>query len=272
MAEPNWKDTVSEWFSRDKVAGDWDTMYRDGTPKLDEHAFRLRRDFAVRLVQERIPQNGRILDLGCGTGALLSGLLQTGRDAVGLDYAPDMLTLARQRLQASGHSDHRILRGDASRLPFPTGIFDAVLCLGVISYQPDYLPVLREIRRVLNPSGNAVALVTFRNVYSPVASDPWEGTKALGRWLLRRQVPRDEGFGRRLDPRVVRADLLVHGLEPEAFEGIGLGPPKLAGRALARGRAAIRFSDGATHLLTSLGAAALVRWAGDVSMFVCRPR
>ena len=65
------------------------------------------------LVRGRSP--GRMLDLGCGTGATAIYLAQHGWDATGVDFAPEAIEGARARAAASG-SSARFLVGDVTRL------------------------------------------------------------------------------------------------------------------------------------------------------------
>lgn len=99
-----------------------------------------------------------VLDLGCGDGRVAWMLRELGRlgpDPVGMDYAERQLRLAdRLDVHAS------LVRSDGGRLPFADESFRSLLCNGVICSIPDdFRPVLREIRRVLAPSGRAVITV-----------------------------------------------------------------------------------------------------------------
>lgn len=266
MKPSDWK--VDEWFSTDREAGRWNDMYTTADPRPEEESFRRRRDYAVSLVSDRAPKGSRVLDLGCGTGAVVAELARAGYAVTGLDYSPDMLQYARRRLDDQDLGADKLLRGDASRLPFPDEGFHCVVCLGVISYQVDYTTVLREVRRVLVPG--STALITFRNVFHPIFSDPWEATKALGRYVVRRERPHAVGMGRALHPTDVRHDIEAAGLRCEDFLGIGLGPPKIGGRQLIGDRAAIKIDRQASRMLRRMGLRRAEAWCADVAMFVCR--
>jgi len=262
------EDERERWFAADRAGSRWDDIYRDGPPRPEEDNFRLRRDFAVGLVEGVTPVDRPVLDLGCGAGAALAELVARGRTVAGLDYSRDMLGFAKERLRARGLDTGMLVRGDASVLPFPSRAFACVICLGVISYQDDYLPILREIRRVLVPGG--VALITFRNLFNPLVSDPWQAAKAIGRLVLRRRRAPDRSLGRFLNPAEVEREIERVGLHVERFEGIGLGPFKLAGRQLLSDRASIRLSRAASASLDRVGLGWTRRWSADVAMFVCR--
>jgi SAM-dependent methyltransferase len=91
---------------------------------------------------------GRCLEVGCGTGAYGSRLRDLGWRPVGVDLSAGMLRHARGRLP--------VVQGDAVRLPFATGTFDAVTSVMVHTDLPDYAPVLAEVHRVLRPGGRFV--------------------------------------------------------------------------------------------------------------------
>lgn len=95
--------------------------------------------------------HGAVLDLGCGTGELLSAAV--GRwpegDWAGLDLSENMLCAARTKL-----GDRvELVRGDAAELPFADGRFQAVVCSDSFHHYPEPDRVLEEVRRVLQPGG-----------------------------------------------------------------------------------------------------------------------
>ena len=259
---------IEHWFSTDRVGDRWDGLYDDRPTRVEEDNFQLRRDFAIDLVEERVPAEGRILDLGCGAGPVLAELLRRGHDTVGVDYSPDMLSFARARLRRLGFERPVLFRSDAAALPFADGAFDCVLALGVISYQDDYSFVLREIRRILVPGG--LSLITFRNVFNPLASDPLKAARALGRYLVRRERPRQQGLGRFLDPHEVQREIEAADLACERFHGIGFGPFGVGGLPVFRDRSSIRISRALGGVLDRLGSDRTLMLSADVAMFVCR--
>jgi SAM-dependent methyltransferase len=91
----------------------------------------------------------RILEVGCGGGALLSHLAALGpRDVVGVDWLRTSVELVRQ----SG-AQARVLQGDACALPFSDATFDKVVAQHLIEHFEDTNRVLSEWRRVLRPGG-----------------------------------------------------------------------------------------------------------------------
>jgi ubiquinone/menaquinone biosynthesis C-methylase UbiE len=106
---------------------------------------------------------GCILDVGCGPAVIETELLQRGLDVVGVDISIEMLRHGLDRLATSPYRAHcQLVPGDVERLEFADGTFDAVACMGVLEYVPDYTRALREIHRVLREGGLAVISVPNR--------------------------------------------------------------------------------------------------------------
>ncbi|WP_026328078.1 class I SAM-dependent methyltransferase [Streptomyces sulphureus] len=98
----------------------------------------------------------RILDAGCGSGALFAALRDRGAVVAGIDASAGMLAVARRRL--GEEADLHV--GDLSeRLPFDDGAFDDVVASLVLHYLEDWGPTLAELRRVLRPGGRLIASV-----------------------------------------------------------------------------------------------------------------
>ena len=104
---------------------------------------------ALALKRAELRPGLRALDMGCGRGELLHQLKKAGVEAVGADYAPAALGLAKKTSKAP------VLRADARRLPFEGASFDRVFFLGVIDHLPDdaLRACFAEFRRVLRPGG-----------------------------------------------------------------------------------------------------------------------
>ena len=92
----------------------------------------------------------RVLDLGAGTGVASDALLEVGTQPVGVDLAVEML----QHRQASRPPG---VAGDAQRLPFRTGVFDAIVAAFSLNHVPDLLGTLTGCRRVLRAGGPRLA-------------------------------------------------------------------------------------------------------------------
>ena len=102
----------------------------------------------------------RVLDVACGTGVVASVAAErVGAEGLvaGVDLNPGMLAVARST--PAGGAPITWHEAPADALPFPDGSFDIVLCQLGLQFFPDRVGALREMGRVLAPSGRALVLV-----------------------------------------------------------------------------------------------------------------
>lgn len=103
---------------------------------------------------------GRVLDLGCGTGRNLPFLAAASRP-VGLDPCMETLRAARRRSPGTP-----LVLGAAERLPFRAAVFDTVVSGLVFCSVEEPLRALGEVRRVLVPAGTLRMLEHVRATVS----------------------------------------------------------------------------------------------------------
>lgn len=117
-----------------------------------------------------------VLDVGCGTGAVLELLHgeYPEKRLTGLDLTPRMIEVAR----AKQLENVRFIVGDAEALPFESRSFDAVLCSNSFHHYPHPERFFAEVARVLRPGGrlilrdytsNDVAVWLMNNIELPLA-------------------------------------------------------------------------------------------------------
>ena len=103
---------------------------------------------------------GSALDIACGSGKLTADLARLAGAAgrvVGLDFSPQMLEVARRE-----HPRLEFLEGDALNLPFEDASFDASTIAFGLRNLADPVRGLREMLRVVKPSGRVVVLEFVR--------------------------------------------------------------------------------------------------------------
>lgn len=154
------------------------------------------RDIAGALLrQARLPSQGTLLDVGCGSGQTMSWFLcdHAGWAAVGIDVSSDAVTAAR----ASGHA---VMLGRADATPIPDASVDLVISLDVLQHLPldggDNAAFV-DFLRVLKPGGTLL-IRTNAQSFPRLPEDPVNDY-------------------RRYDPRDLRAKLVKAGFEIVSF-------------------------------------------------------
>ncbi len=115
---------------------------------------------APRLVHfAGLPDRGRILDVGCGTGSLAFAIAERKRHAhvVGIDSSKEYVAYASSRNPFPDQVAFAV--GDAQQLEFADATFDAIVSSLAINFIPDTKKALLELRRVTKPGGNLSAAV-----------------------------------------------------------------------------------------------------------------
>jgi SAM-dependent methyltransferase len=104
---------------------------------------------------------GRVLDIGCGTGALLDQLQDCSTELWGVDVSPEALKYCSLR----GH--RKLVLADATNTPFHSEYFDVITAIGLIEHLERDVDFLIELKRLLKPDGVLILLTSsFRSLWS----------------------------------------------------------------------------------------------------------
>lgn len=150
-----------------KGAYHWDD-YFGGLRRMNAYT-RARYDIVCECVREaKPPQDGRLLDLGCGDGAL-AGVLHSHLKlpVVGVDTSEKGLALAKRMFANRGFvGEFRLI--SSYDTGFQDSSFNVVVCSDVIEHVDDPRAMLREILRVLVPGGRLVITTPIKFSETPI--------------------------------------------------------------------------------------------------------
>lgn len=100
----------------------------------------------------------RLVDIGTGTGRVLSLLSSRVQRAEGIDQSHEMLTIARANLNRAGVENANVRKGDAAALPLEDGVADLVVIHQVLHYVDNPDRVIAEAARILRPEGRLIVV------------------------------------------------------------------------------------------------------------------
>ncbi|SFE91387.1 demethylmenaquinone methyltransferase / 2-methoxy-6-polyprenyl-1,4-benzoquinol methylase [Paenibacillus algorifonticola] len=140
------------------------------------------RKFTMRKMNVQRGQTA--LDLCCGTCDWTISLAQASESGAisGLDFSQNMLNVGQQKVkQLSLDKQITLVQGNAMQLPYEDNSFDYVTIGFGLRNVPDYLQVLKEMRRVVKPGGQVVCL--------ELSKPGWQPFKALYYLYFERILP-----------------------------------------------------------------------------------
>ncbi|SFX00862.1 demethylmenaquinone methyltransferase / 2-methoxy-6-polyprenyl-1,4-benzoquinol methylase [Thermoactinomyces sp. DSM 45891] len=146
------------------IAKDYDRM----NTLLSFRRHKAWRKFAM--IKMNVQPGQTALDICCGTCDWTLALAEASGhgNIVGLDFSSNMLEIGRQKVQESGHGDQiELVQGNAMSLPFEDSSFDYVTIGFALRNVPDYVQVLKEMKRVVKPGGLVVSLELSKPTWKP---------------------------------------------------------------------------------------------------------
>jgi SAM-dependent methyltransferase len=140
----------------------------------------------ARLLDDSIPGDARIVEVGCGTGQTSLYLARADRQVVALDLSREALKLGAAAARRYGIDSIAFVEADLNRLPLRDGVFDVVYSSGVLHHTPDPRAAFARIARAVRPGGTIVI-----GLYNRVARLPLRARRLVARLTGNRWVPFD---------------------------------------------------------------------------------
>ena len=131
----------------------------------NDHWAHLTRQFIEPLLNAAgVSQGKKVLDVASGTGMVSEKILERKATAIGIDFAPEMVKLARH-----AYPQIEFLEGDAQQLPFDDASFDCVVMNFGMLHLPQPRLAMKEAYRVLRKKGRYAFTVWASAINSPTA-------------------------------------------------------------------------------------------------------
>jgi SAM-dependent methyltransferase len=160
-----------------------------GYPPRDSlEALRARGDRSrfARLLDEAIPGDARVVDVGCGTGQMPLYLARADREVVGADLCLASLRLGAAAARRFGLEQVRFVETDLHSPGLAPAAFDVVVCSGVLHHTPDPRRAFAALAALARPGGIVVV-----GLYNAIARLPLRLRRAAARLTGYRWIPFD---------------------------------------------------------------------------------
>jgi ubiquinone/menaquinone biosynthesis C-methylase UbiE len=152
-----------------------------------------------------LPKSARVLDVGCGAGVpVVRFLVESGFDVIGIDFAENMLRLARKNVPKAV-----FIEGDMNKLYFAENSFDGLTAFYSIIHVPreKHSALFQSFHRILKPDG---IMLVCMGPDEWEATDEYQGTTMFwSQWSREKslQLVRDAGF------QIISDQILLRGGE-----------------------------------------------------------
>ena len=139
-------DELKQLYSAEYFEGGDFRCGHEGSAFAQETLDHLVSEHTLDEIQALMP-NGKLLEVGCASGAFLNAARKRGYDVEGVELSEDASRIAREKFGI------QVFQGDLLDARFDNGAFDVVYMGDVIEHLPDPLATLAELHRIIRPGG-----------------------------------------------------------------------------------------------------------------------
>jgi SAM-dependent methyltransferase len=208
------------YYFKPRDEGGFSEYWRKGD--LREHAALVDAETTLSVVVGYMPDQGAILDAGCGVGRWTSYLRNKGYRAIGLDKNRQGLTMGRANV-----SQFPAVCADVLQTPFRDKAFGAVISFGLVEhFEQGPSGALAEVHRIVRPGGLVLVSVPYNNLVRKLVVNPLYRLRNMKRRLLGYELAFSEY---RFSAREMRGFLKESGFEVCACYPDEFVPPKSKG-------------------------------------------
>jgi SAM-dependent methyltransferase len=146
-------------FANAEQSARWNDRAGRSWAELSDMLDRLLGPFVPLLLEEIAPVAGRrIIDVGCGAGALTLAAAERGASAVGVDISGPLIEAAKARARPLGTAAAQFVQGDAQTHGFDAHGFDALISRFGVMFFADPVAAFRNLRSAVRPGGRLACL------------------------------------------------------------------------------------------------------------------
>ena len=174
---------------------------------FEEHLSLCELQLTTDLLLEHLPEDGPVLEAGCGLARWVIFLRKRGFKVLGVDVSHETLQTTHRHA-----ADAPVATGDVLLMPFKDETFAAVLSFGVVEHLEEMLPAaFQEMRRVLKEDGLLFLAVPFVNPLRRIVVHPYIRARNLARRMRGVELVFDEC---RYSKDEVKRLMVQNGFEP----------------------------------------------------------
>ena len=193
-------DALEKWAGAMDDIG-WDFSAPGWLDAMGDRGDATRRHVLDAPMLAALPDQGRVIDIGCGEGRFCRMMNARGLEPVGLDPTSELIGAAKSKDPAGSY-----VQASGEALPFENECFDAaVFYLSLIDI-PDFRSAIAEAARVLRPGG----LMLVANLHAHATARPRDWPGEGGHWVI------EEGVHKHLAVDEIQLERGV----PTAWDGI----------------------------------------------------